>query len=73
MLEAAHVFGWFSVVVLLVAAIAWPKLLRGPAIQRLDGRLTLNADGEPASKLLLVALGLGAVAAVSAVAGWFAS
>ena len=68
-LEAAHVFGWFSAVVLLVAAAAWVKLLRGPAIQRLDDRLALNPNAEPASKLLVVALGLGAIAAVLAVAG----
>ena len=56
---------------LLVAAAAWAKLLRGPAIQRLDRRLALNPDAEPASKLLVVALGLGGMAAVLAIAGWF--
>ena len=71
-LEIGHVLGWFSAVVLLVAAAAWVRLLRGPAIQRLDGRLALNPNAEPASKLLVVALGLGGIAAVLAIAGWFA-
>lgn len=71
-LETAHVFGWSSAAVLLMAAAAWVKLLRGPAIQRLDGRLALNANAEPASKLLVLALGLGGIAAVLAMAGWFA-
>jgi hypothetical protein len=71
-LETAQVVGWFSALVLLIAAAAWVKLLRGPAIERLDGRLALNRNAEPASKLLVVALGLGGVAAVLAIAGWFA-
>ena len=71
-LETAHVLGWSSAVVLLMAAAAWVKLLRGPAIQRLDRRLALNPDVEPASKLLVVALGLGGMAAVLAIAAWFA-
>jgi hypothetical protein len=70
--EIAHVFGWSSAVVLLMAAAVWVKLLRGPAIQRLDGRLALNRNAEPASKLLVVALGLAGVAAVLAITGWFA-
>jgi hypothetical protein len=57
--------------VLLVAAAAWAKLLRGPAIERLDRRLALNPNAGPPSKLLVVALGLGGMAAVLAIAGWF--
>ena len=72
MLETAHVLGWFAAVVLSMAAVAWVKLLRGPAIQRLDDRLALNPNAEPASKLLVVALGLAGMAAVLAIAGWFA-
>jgi hypothetical protein len=71
-LETAHVLGWFAAVVLSMAAVAWVKLLRGPAIQRLDDRLALNPNAEPASKLLMVALGLAGMAAVLAIAGWFA-
>ena len=71
-LETAHVLGWFAAVVLSMAAVAWVKLLRGPAIQRLDDRLALNPNAEPASKLLVVALGLAGMAAVLAIAGWFA-
>jgi hypothetical protein len=71
-LEIAHVLGWSSAVVLLMAAAAWVKLLRGPAIQRLDRRLALDPNAELASKLLVVALGLGGMAALLAIAGWFA-
>jgi hypothetical protein len=71
MLEAARVLGVISAVLLVASIGAWVRLLRGPALQRLDGRVGPNfAQAQLASQLLMLAAGLSAVAAILAVAGW---
>jgi len=71
MVEAGNVLGVIAAVLLLMAVIAWLKLIRGPLVQRLDGRTGMDeAQGELASKLLFWAAGLSSSAAFLAVAGW---
>jgi hypothetical protein len=71
MVEAGNVLGVLSAVLLLMAVIAWVKLVRGPLMQRTDGRIGMDsAQGELASELLFWAAGLSSVAALLAVAGW---
>ena len=71
MLEAAPILGIFSAVLLVAAIAAWVRLLQGPALQRLDGRIgPSSGQAQLASQLLMLAAGLSAVAAVLAVAGW---
>jgi hypothetical protein len=71
MVEAGNVLGAIAAVLLLMAVIAWLKLIRGPLVQRLDGRTGMDeAQGERASKLLFWAAGLSSAAAFVGVAGW---
>lgn len=70
MLEAATIMGSVSAVLLLVAVAAWVKLLRGPELQRLDGRAAPDIGNiEVASQLLVVAVGLSAFATILVVVG----
>jgi hypothetical protein len=73
MLEAAHILASVSVVLLIGALVAWINQLRPPQFRRLNGGAAANA-GNPqiGALLLLAAVGLSAVAAVLAIAGWFA-
>jgi hypothetical protein len=67
MVEAANVLGLLSGVLLLMAVIAWAKLIRGPLLQRKAGRTEMDwAQGE----LLFWAAGLSSAAAFLAIAGW---
>ena len=71
MVEIAGSLGWVSAALLFAALAAWIKL--GPRLlhQRLDGRATMKTEPvEIASRLLVLAVGLSAVAAILAVAGW---
>ncbi len=71
MLEAARILALFSAVALFAGIMGWLKLFRHPALQRLDGRPEqAPRRAEAASQLLLLAVGMSAVAAVLAVAGW---
>jgi hypothetical protein len=71
MLETSDMLGWFAAALLFAAVAAWLKLGRGPLLQRLNGRTAVKADQvESASRLLVIALGVSAVAAIVAVAGW---
>ena len=71
MVEVANILGMVAAVVLLMAVVAWIKLLRGPLLQRADGRTDMDtAQRELASKLLFCAAGLSTAAAVLAIAGW---
>jgi len=71
MVEAGNVLGVLSAVLLLMAVIAWVKLVRGPLLQRKDGRTEMDsAQGELASELLFWAAGLSSAAALLAIAGW---
>lgn len=71
MLEAAHVLGFVSAILLIVAVAAWIKLSRGPELQRLDGSAAPKAGNvEIASQLLLLAAALSAVDAFLAIVAW---
>jgi len=71
MVEAANVLGVLAALLLLMAVIAWVKLLRGPLMQRTDGRTgTDPAESEFASELLFWAAGLSSAALFLALAGW---
>ena len=71
MVEAANVLGLLAAVLLLMAVIAWTKLIRGPLMQRADGSTPINSDQrELASELLFWAAGLSSTAALLAIAGW---
>ena len=68
MLETAGFLGWFSAALLFAAVAAWLKLGRGPLFQWLNGRSALKSGQvESASRLLVVAVGISAVAAVLAI------
>lgn len=62
----------FCSALLLVASIAiWAGLLRGPLLQRLDGSRTANVrPAELAARVLALALGASALAAILAIVGW---
>lgn len=63
--------GVLAAVLLLIAVIAWVKLIRGPSMQRVDGGTGLDpAQGEFASELLFWAAGLSSAAMFLAIAGW---
>jgi hypothetical protein len=69
--EAANVLGLLAAILLLMAIIAWTKLIRGPLMQRTDGSTeTDSAQGELATELLFWAGGLSTAAAFLAIAGW---
>jgi|1185.fasta_scaffold1550362_2 hypothetical protein len=69
--DAARNLALFSVFLLVVSVAIWAKLLRGPLLQRLDGRRPANAGpAELAMQILVVAFGLSAIAAMLAVAEW---
>lgn len=71
MVEAANVLGVLSAVLLLMAVVAWTKLIRGPLMQRTDGRTGMDStQGEFATELLFWAAGLSSAAAFLAIAGW---
>ena len=71
MVEVANIIGGLAAVLLLVAVIAWVKLLRGPLLQRTDGRTGRDsAQIDFASQLLVWAAGLSIAAVLLAVAGW---
>jgi hypothetical protein len=72
-IDASRILGFFSVVLLAVAIASWLKLWRRPGLARLDSaRAPILAEGEFASRLLVLAASLSAVAALLAIAGWFA-
>jgi hypothetical protein len=71
MVEAANILGVFAALLLLMAVIAWVKLIRGPLMQRTNGVADMDsAQGELASELLFWAAGLSTAAAFLAIAGW---
>jgi len=71
MVEAANILGVLAAVLLLMAVVAWVKLIRGPLMQRTNGLADMDsAQGELASELLFWAAGLSTAAAFLAVAGW---
>ena len=71
MVEASNILGVLAAVLLLVAAVAWMKLLRGPLLQPATGGVGQDsAQGEFASELLFWAAGVSAAAVFVAIAGW---
>jgi hypothetical protein len=69
MLEAAQVLGGFSALLLIASLVLWTKRPRGPLLQRIDGgRAPIPGAAELASKMLVLAFGLSAVAALLALA-----
>jgi hypothetical protein len=73
-IEASRILGFASVALLALAIAAWWKLWRAPALARLDGlKGSKLAQGEVASRLLVLAAAFSAVAAIVALGGWFAT
>jgi hypothetical protein len=71
MIEASRILGFASVALLTIAIAAWLKLWRRPELARIHPiRLTKLAEGEIASRLLMLAAGLSAIAAMLAITGW---
>lgn len=71
MIEASRILGFASVALLALAIVAWSKLWRRPAFASLDQALgKKRVEGEFAARLLLLAAGSSAVAALVAIAGW---
>lgn len=72
--ETAQTLAYLAAALLVVAAVTWSKWFGTPGLQRLDGRRARN-DGnvETSSRLLVMAVGLSAVAAVISVAGFIAT
>jgi len=71
MIEASRILGFASVALLALAIAAWLKLWRRPEFARLDGaKGPRRSEVELASRLLVLAAGFSAVAAVLAIAGW---
>ena len=64
-------FGWVAAALLFAAAAAWLKLgLTSLQSKSLDGRTTPKSDNvENASRLLAIAFGVSACAAIVAIAG----
>ncbi len=74
MLEVARILASVAVILLTVAIAAWANRLRRPSLRRLNGSAVANGGNlQIAALLLLAAVGLSAVAAVLAIAGWFAT
>ena len=71
MTEAARTLALLSALALVVSIAIWARMLEGPMLQRLDGsRASNDGPAELAAKVLVLAFGLSAVAAVMAIAAW---
>jgi hypothetical protein len=70
MSEAGQILALLAALSLLASLAIWAALLRGPLLQRLDGQPASNAGLTAlVIQLLMLAVGLSAVAAVLAVVG----
>lgn len=68
MIEVAQSLAILSAFLTVISFVIWSNWLRGPMLQRLDGRRASNAAPAAfAVKLLLAAFSLGVVAAVLAI------
>jgi len=68
MLENAGLVGLVAGALLFAAVAAWLKMGRGPLLRRLNGDVAIDKEQpEKASRLLVLALGVSAVAAVLAI------
>lgn len=69
--ELARTLGFLAALLMVISFAIWSNWLRGPLLQRLDGRRASNTGPAGfAIKLLLAALGVSALAAVLAIGGW---
>ncbi|GAA4723435.1 hypothetical protein H9L13_11380 [Sphingomonas lutea] len=66
MLEGARILAVAAGVVLIIAVAAWARIFRRPALRRLDGSVVNEDRAKLASRLLAMAVGASAVAAVMA-------
>ena len=74
MIETARFLGNLSAILLLVAIAAGVRSFRNPLLQRLDGKTVFDfPHGETASRLLISAVALSAMAAFLTVGGIFTS
>lgn len=72
--EGAQIMGSAAAVLLVFAIAAWIKLMRSPPLVRVDGsRVPQDENVESASRLLLGAVFMSAVAALLAVGELIAS
>jgi Zn-dependent protease len=72
--EIARNLAAISALLIVISIAIWANRLRGPLLQRLDGKRTSNAaPAATAIKLLMAALGISAVAAAFAIIGWISS
>jgi hypothetical protein len=71
MQEAARVLGCFAGILLALAVVVQVKSDRRPALQLLDGR-SEPRESELAAQLLVLALGVTALAATLALIAWIA-
>jgi len=70
MIEVARLLGAVAGVLLIVALGTWLNLFRGPTLRPIDGRARLsNRRVELGSKMLVLATGLSAAAALLAIVG----
>jgi hypothetical protein len=68
--ELAQILAFVSAALMAVSFAIWSNWLRGPMLQRLDGRRASNTSpGSLALKLLMVAFGVGVIAAALALLG----
>ena len=71
MFEVARALAFLSALLIVISLAIWAMGLRGPLLQRLDGRRASNAaPAALAIKLLTAAFGLSAIAALLAIVGW---
>ena len=69
--EVAQALAFLSALLIVMSFAIWSNWLRGPLLQRLDGQRASNAaPAALAIKLLIAAVGVSALAAVLAIAGW---
>ena len=72
--EIARTLAAVSALLIVISVAIWANWLRGPLLQRLDGRRSSNvAPAAIAIKLLMAALGISVVAAVLAGIGWISA
>ena len=73
MLEAGRILAGGSVLLLITALAAWANPLGRPQLRQINGSAANVGNPEVAALLLFAAVGLSAVAAILAIAGWFAT
>lgn len=65
MFEASQLLAFLAAILLVVAIGIWVKLFRGPELQRLNGKAAGSVQNvERASQLLVISVGVSAVASV---------